>query len=125
MVAGSQLTAFFKAEEDVVAVLATVKALVRAALGSESAALVEAVRGSVVVYITCVVADGESNAKIGMLVSNLLQSKAAVSFSADGESDFIKAEPTGTQTSIWHCCSHLSACCKKRVCQGSTANLLC
>ena len=89
--AGSQLVAFFKGDGDVVIALAMVRALVHAVLGSESAALVEAARGSVVVYITLRVA----GAKIDKLVDDLLQNGAEVSFTSDGASGFIKAVVKG------------------------------
>ena len=94
--AGSQLIALFKGKKDTVAVLAMVQALVCAALGSDSAASLEVARGSVAVYIVFKVAGID----VKKLVDDLLQQGADVSFSKDGESDFMMAVREGVMQHI-------------------------
>ena len=89
--AGSQLIAFFEGKQDAVTVLAMVHALVCAALGGDTATSLEVARGSVVVYIVFKIAGID----VRKLVDDLLQQGADVSFSKDGESDFMMAVREG------------------------------
>ena len=86
MKVGSKLIAVFQTNDDMQAVLEKVRQLVVGALRRGSAVL-KVARGSVVVHITFKVA----SAKIDKLISNLLLNGEHLSYTQDGQSNFMKA----------------------------------